>query len=130
MNSAIANVAQIDAQSLQAQRDLKRAQSLRAQNVVSDAELESAQTRLDVLGAQVNAARALASLQAKWKTVPQPSEDDLFAYLKKHPAQLRGWGGQSGSANSAIASEAISMRPEGVFSGWRSGSRRKSSNST
>ena len=62
VNSANANVAEIDAQSLQAQRDLKRAQSLRAQNVVSDAELESAQTRLDVLGAQANAVRAQAKL--------------------------------------------------------------------
>ena len=62
VNSAAANVAQIDAQNVQAQRDLKRAQSLRAQNLLADAELEGAQTRLDVLGAQANAARAQAKL--------------------------------------------------------------------
>src|SRR5439155_8891632 len=62
VNSAAANVAQIDAQNVQAQRDLKRAQALRAQNLLADAELEGAQTRLDVLGAQANAARAQAKL--------------------------------------------------------------------
>ena len=62
VRSAEANVAQIDAQNVQAQRDLKRAQSLRAQNLVADAELENTQTRLDVLAAQANAARAQAKL--------------------------------------------------------------------
>src|SRR5262249_28421427 len=62
VNSAAAIVAQIEAQSVQAQRDLKRGQSLRAQNLLADAELEGAQTRLDVLGAQASAARAQAKL--------------------------------------------------------------------
>ena len=60
--AANANVAQLDAQHVQAQRDLKRAQSLRAQDLVSDAELESAQTRLEVSVAQANAGRAQARL--------------------------------------------------------------------
>ena len=60
--AANANVAQLDAQHVQAERDLKRAQSLRAQDLVSDAELESAQTRLEVSVAQANAARAQARL--------------------------------------------------------------------
>jgi RND family efflux transporter MFP subunit len=46
--AANANVAQLDAQHVQSQRDLKRAQSLRAQNLVCDAELEGAQTRVEV----------------------------------------------------------------------------------
>src|SRR6185503_7587924 len=57
-----ANVAQLDAQHVQAQRDLKRAQSLRAQDLVSDADLESAQTRVEVSLAQANAGRAQARL--------------------------------------------------------------------
>jgi RND family efflux transporter MFP subunit len=57
-NSAQATLAQIEAQEVQAQRDVKRAQSLRTQNLVSDAELENAQTRLDVAAAQVTAAKA------------------------------------------------------------------------
>jgi RND family efflux transporter MFP subunit len=60
--AANANVAQLDAQHVQSQRDLKRAQSLRAQNLVSDAELESAQTRVEVSLAQANAGRAQARL--------------------------------------------------------------------
>ena len=58
MNAAEANTAQLDAQTVQAQRELKRAQSLRTQNLLSDAELENAQTRLEVATAQANAARA------------------------------------------------------------------------
>jgi len=59
---ANANVAQLDAQHVQAERDLKRAQSLRAKDLVSDSDLESAQTKLDVSVAQANAARAQAKL--------------------------------------------------------------------
>src|SRR5262245_14082342 len=58
LRAAEANVAQLEAQTVQAQRDLTRAQSLRAQNLVADAELETAQTRLDVTTAQANASRA------------------------------------------------------------------------
>jgi RND family efflux transporter MFP subunit len=60
--AANATVAQLDAQHVQAERDLKRMQSLRAQNVVSDVDLESAETKLDVSVAQANAARAQAKL--------------------------------------------------------------------
>jgi len=60
--AANANVAQLDAQHVQAQRDLKRAQSLRAQDLVSDADLESVQTRVEVSLAQANAGRAQARL--------------------------------------------------------------------
>ena len=60
--AANANVAQLDAQHVQAERDLKRAQSLRAKDLVSDSDLESAQTRLDVSVAQANAGRAQAKL--------------------------------------------------------------------
>jgi RND family efflux transporter MFP subunit len=60
--AANANVAQLDAQHVQAQRDLKRAQSLRAQDLVSDADLESAQTRVEVSLAQANAGRAQSRL--------------------------------------------------------------------
>jgi isoquinoline 1-oxidoreductase len=34
--------------------------------------------------------KALAALRAEWKTVPQPSSDELFKYLKDHPAPGRG----------------------------------------
>ena len=62
LKSAQATLAQLEAQSVQAQRDLKRSQALRTQNVVSDADLENAQTKLDVTVAQVNAAQAQAGL--------------------------------------------------------------------
>jgi len=60
--AANANVAEVDAEHVQAERDLKRAQSLRAKDLVSDVDLESAQTKLDVSVAQANAARAQAKL--------------------------------------------------------------------
>ncbi len=62
VTAAQANLAELEAQTVQAQRDLKRAQSLRAQNLLSDADLENAQTKLDVTVAQTNSARAQAAL--------------------------------------------------------------------
>jgi isoquinoline 1-oxidoreductase len=37
---------------------------------------------------------SLAALKAEWKADPQPSNKELFAYLKSHPAQTRGAGGR------------------------------------
>jgi nicotinate dehydrogenase subunit B len=42
------------------------------------------------------AAKGLAAIQAEWKTVAQPSADELFKYLKEHPAQGRGGKGGGG----------------------------------
>jgi isoquinoline 1-oxidoreductase len=36
------------------------------------------------------AGKALDAIKAEWKTVKQPSSDELFAYLKDHPSQGRG----------------------------------------
>jgi RND family efflux transporter MFP subunit len=59
LRSARANVGQIEAQLGQARRDLERATSLAAQQVLSAAELENARTKADVLEAQLNASHAL-----------------------------------------------------------------------
>ena len=56
--------------------------------------------------------RALAAIQAEWKTTPQPSSDELFSYLKDHPA--------TAAAASAAAAAAIRAR-------WRTGCRRPTS---
>jgi isoquinoline 1-oxidoreductase len=40
------------------------------------------------------AMKALAALRVEWKTTPQPSDDELFQYLKSHPAAGRGFGGR------------------------------------
>jgi RND family efflux transporter MFP subunit len=60
--AARANIAQGEAQVMQAQRDLKRAQALRAQGLLPESELENVQTRLQVATAQLNAARAQAGV--------------------------------------------------------------------
>lgn len=60
--AARANVASVEAQLTQAKRDLQRTTALRRDQLVSDAELEGAQTRLDVLAAQLGSARAQAQL--------------------------------------------------------------------
>jgi isoquinoline 1-oxidoreductase len=41
------------------------------------------------------AARAVAALEVEWKFAPQPSGRELFDYLKKHPLEAQGSGGQS-----------------------------------
>jgi RND family efflux transporter MFP subunit len=61
-NVSRANVASFEAQLTQAKRDLQRIASLRKESLVSDADLEGAQTKLDVLAAELNAARAQAKL--------------------------------------------------------------------
>ncbi len=62
LGASRANLGQFEAQLVQARRELGRAETLRAQNVVSQAELENAQTRLDVLAAQLGSARAQVRL--------------------------------------------------------------------
>ena len=62
LGASRANLGQFEAQLVQARRELVRAETLRAQNVVSQAELENAQTRLDVLVAQLGSARAQVKL--------------------------------------------------------------------
>jgi isoquinoline 1-oxidoreductase len=41
------------------------------------------------------ALRAIAAIRAEWKSTPQPSRTEIFDYLKKHPAEARGWRGPS-----------------------------------
>jgi isoquinoline 1-oxidoreductase len=41
------------------------------------------------------ATKALAAIQAEWKSRPQPSYSELFKYLKSHPKVARGFGGSS-----------------------------------
>lgn len=60
--TAQANVGQFEAQLAQAKRELKRSQSLRADNLVPEAALEAAQTSVEVLTAQLGSARAQAKL--------------------------------------------------------------------
>jgi RND family efflux transporter MFP subunit len=60
--SARASAAEIEAQLLQARRDFERARTLRAQGLNSDADLENAETRVSVTGAQLNAAHAQVEL--------------------------------------------------------------------
>ena len=60
--SAQATAAEIEAQLIQARRDLERAKALRGQGLNSGAELENAETRVAVLGAQLNAAHAQVDL--------------------------------------------------------------------
>jgi nicotinate dehydrogenase subunit B len=49
---------------------------------------------------EADAAKALALLHAEWKTTPQPSSEDLFDYLKKHPSKGGGGFGGRGARDS------------------------------
>src|SRR5262249_40166964 len=42
------------------------------------------------------AARALAAIRAEWQTVPQPSSEELYDYLKKHLGDTGGRVGRHG----------------------------------
>jgi nicotinate dehydrogenase subunit B len=48
------------------------------------------------------AARALAALRPEWRTTPQPSVEELFRYLKDHPAAARGAGGRGASEQGSV----------------------------
>jgi nicotinate dehydrogenase subunit B len=54
------------------------------------------------------AARAVAAIHAEWKSEPQPSNQELFEYLKKNPLEEKEQGNQfrheSGSVEKAFAS--------------------------
>jgi RND family efflux transporter MFP subunit len=58
LNSARAGVGEVDASLLQARRDLERARRLKQEQVISATEVESAETRVRVLEAQLQSAHA------------------------------------------------------------------------
>ena len=60
--AARANAASAEAQLTQAKRDVQRTQALRRDNLVAESELENAQTKVDVLTAELGAAKAQARL--------------------------------------------------------------------
>ena len=62
LGASKANLGQYEAQLAQARRELVRTQALRTQNIVADVELENAQTKVDVLAAQLGSARAQVKL--------------------------------------------------------------------
>jgi nicotinate dehydrogenase subunit B len=55
------------------------------------------------------AAKAVDAIKAEWKETPQPSSDDLFKYLKEHPATGRGggFGGGGGSQPKGSVEEGL-----------------------
>jgi isoquinoline 1-oxidoreductase len=58
------------------------------------------------------AAQALGRLQAQWKTSPQPSEGQIFEYLKKTPPEARpGEGRGRGAQVSGSVAEAFAAAP-------------------
>jgi len=62
LGASRANLGQYEAQLVQARRELVRSQTLRKEDLVSVAELENAQTKVDVLAAQLGSARAQVKL--------------------------------------------------------------------
>jgi isoquinoline 1-oxidoreductase len=46
------------------------------------------------------ATKGLAAIEAEWKAEPQPSSEELFAYLKTHKGTGRGGGGRGGGRDS------------------------------
>jgi isoquinoline 1-oxidoreductase len=48
------------------------------------------------------AAKAVAALRAEWRSTPQPSGEELFAYLKARPAAARGFGRPSRNVQGSV----------------------------
>ncbi len=78
--------------------DTREAESLAGVTVVRDG---------DFLGVaapnQQMASRAVAAIRAEWRTTPQPSANELFDYLKKHPVEAEGFEGRSNYTHGSIA---------------------------
>jgi CO/xanthine dehydrogenase Mo-binding subunit len=51
---------------------------------------------------EFDAARAVALIQTEWKTEPQPSGDELFAYLKSHKTAGRAGGGRGRDSHGSV----------------------------
>jgi isoquinoline 1-oxidoreductase len=60
------------------------------------------------------AQRAIEAIRAEWKSPQQPSSDELFAYLKSHPAAGRGGGGggRGGGGGETMSKAAIQKAVE------------------
>ncbi len=74
--------------------DAKDASEIRDVVVVRDGDFVGA-----IAPDEVTLSKAVSAIKAGWSSDPQPSNSDLFAYLKAHPAQ-RG-GGEGGPAGPA-----------------------------
>jgi isoquinoline 1-oxidoreductase len=51
---------------------------------------------------EYDAERALDTVHAEWKTLPQPSAAELFEHLKKHPAAAQGFEGRGGNSAGSV----------------------------
>src|SRR5581483_3334292 len=71
--------------------DTKEAEALPNVTVVRDGEFVGA-----VAPTEQAAAEAVSVLKAEWQTVPQPSSENIFKYLKEHTGGGRGAGGFGG----------------------------------
>jgi nicotinate dehydrogenase subunit B len=76
--------------------NLKGAEAMPGVTVVHDGPFIGVAAATEYLAEQ-----ALAAIQAEWKTSPQPSDQDLFAFLKKNSREGggRGFGGGRPNAN-------------------------------
>jgi isoquinoline 1-oxidoreductase len=77
--------------------DLKRAEALPGVTAVRDG---------DFVGVAAPSAQraeeALEAIRAEWKSTSQPSDKDLFDYLKKNPGEGGGFGGRSNQSQGSM----------------------------
>ena len=88
--------------------DTSAAEKMAGVKVVRDGEF------IGVVAADAYTARkAVEAIQAKWDVPPQQGNDGLFAYLKSHPENERGWGGrpqqQTGQVEQALAAADVKL---------------------
>jgi isoquinoline 1-oxidoreductase len=79
--------------------DTRKAETISGVTVVHDGEFVGVTAPTEHAAVQ-----ALAAIQAEWKTTPQPSDKEIYKYLKEHPAAGRGgFGGSSRDNQGSIA---------------------------
>src|SRR5579871_6743004 len=77
--------------------DTKAAEAIEGVKVVRDGDFVGA-----VASDDIALSRAMEAIKAEWKTEPQPSGKDLFAYLKSHPEASREGGGRGGDEQGSV----------------------------
>jgi nicotinate dehydrogenase subunit B len=92
--------------------DLQAAQKMAGVAVVRDGDLVAV-----AAPSRAAASRAAEAVRAEWKTSPQPSEKELFDYLKKNPVEAQGFGGRSNHEQGSVAEglSAAKERLEAVY---------------
>jgi isoquinoline 1-oxidoreductase len=92
--------------------DIRKAEALSGVTVVKDGSFVGVAAETGF-----RASQALALVEAKWATVPQPSHQEIFDYLRSHREEGRGGGGRGGHVTGSMREgfDAAEVKLEGSY---------------